>query len=79
MLSGVAVEKLHFPQNSQKLGDRKYLGKPRTSFVGRPDAILFLRISQEEVFQQPQAITRFDWCVIECNGDFATLTSGFAS
>jgi hypothetical protein len=55
LLSGVAVEKLHFPQNSQNLGDRKCLGKPRTSFVGRPDAILFLRISREGVFQQLQA------------------------
>jgi hypothetical protein len=56
-LSGVAVEKLHFRQNSENLGDRKCLGKPRTSFLGHPDAILFLRISRERVFQQPQAIS----------------------
>src|ERR1022692_277652 len=56
--SGVAVEKLHFLQNSRNLGDRKcLLGKPRKSFVGHPNAILFLRISREGVFQQPQAIT----------------------
>jgi hypothetical protein len=53
----VAVEKLRFPQNSGILGDRKCLGKPRKSFVGHPDAKLFLRISQEGVFQQPQAIS----------------------
>jgi hypothetical protein len=52
----VAVEKLHFSQNSQNLRDRKCLGKLRKSFVGHPDAILFLRISRERVFQQPQAI-----------------------
>ena len=28
--------------------------------MGLPNAILFLRISWERVFQQPQAITRFD-------------------
>jgi hypothetical protein len=55
--TGVAVEKLHFRQNSENLGDRKCLGKPRTSFLGHPDAILFLRISRERVFQQPQAIS----------------------
>src|SRR2546430_16283232 len=55
--SGVGVEKVHFPQNSENLGDRKCLGKSRKSFVGHPDAILFLRISQKGVFQQPQAIT----------------------
>jgi hypothetical protein len=33
------------------LGDRKCPGKPRKSFVGHPDAILFLRISREGVFQ----------------------------
>ena len=31
--------------------------KLRESFVGHPGAILFLRISGERVFQQPQAIT----------------------
>jgi hypothetical protein len=39
--SGVAVEKLHFSQNSENLGDRKCLGKPRKSFLGHPNAILF--------------------------------------
>ena len=43
----MGVEKVHFPQNSQNLGDRKCLGKLRKSFVGHPDAILFLRISRE--------------------------------
>jgi hypothetical protein len=54
--SGVAVEKLHFRQNSENLGDRKCLGKLRKSFIGHPDAILFLRISRKGVFQQPQAL-----------------------
>jgi hypothetical protein len=56
-LTGVAVEKLHFPRNGKILGDRKCLGKRRSSFVGHPSAVLFLRISQIGVFQQPQAIT----------------------
>jgi hypothetical protein len=55
--TGVAVEKVHFPQNTQHLGDGKCLGKPRKSFVGHPDAILVLRISREGVFQQQQAIS----------------------
>jgi hypothetical protein len=32
-LTGVAVEKVHFSQNSRNLGDRKCLGNPRKSFV----------------------------------------------
>jgi hypothetical protein len=52
----VAVEKLHFLQNSRNLGDRKCLERPRKSFVGHPSAILFWRISQEGVFQQPRPI-----------------------
>jgi|SRR5436190_18496950 len=55
--TGVGVEKVHFPQNSENLGDRKCLGKSRKSFVGHPDAILFLRISQKGVFQQPQKMS----------------------
>jgi hypothetical protein len=53
----VAVEKLHFLQNSKNLGDRKCLGKLRKSFVGHPDTILFSRISRERVFQHPRLIT----------------------
>src|SRR2546425_13322998 len=64
----MAVEKLHFLQNSKNLGDRKCLGKLRKSFVGHPDTILFSRISRKRVFQHPQAITpssasRSDWCL----------------
>jgi hypothetical protein len=55
--SPVAVEKLHFRQNTENLGDRKCPGKPRTAFVGHPDAISFLRISRERVFQHPRLIT----------------------
>jgi len=57
VLTPVAVEKLHFLQNSKNLGDRKCLGKLRKSFVGHPDTILFSRISRERVFQHRQAIT----------------------
>jgi hypothetical protein len=60
----VAVEKLHFPQNSRNLGDRKCLRKTRTAFVGHRDAILFSRISREGVFQQPR--------------DFSTITSRYS-
>jgi hypothetical protein len=50
----VGVEKLHFRQNSENLGDRKCLGKPRTSFVGHPSAKFFQPFSDERVFQQPR-------------------------
>jgi hypothetical protein len=54
----VGVEKSPFSSKLPKFGDRKSLGKPRKSFVGHPDAILFLRISRERVFQhQPRNIT----------------------
>jgi hypothetical protein len=56
----VAVEKLHFLRNSQNLGDIKCSEKLRKSFVGHPNAILFLRISRERVFQHPQALALID-------------------
>ena len=59
-LTGVAVEKVHFLQNSQNLGDGKCLGKPRKSFVGLPIAKFFRAFSSECVFQQPQAISLMD-------------------
>jgi hypothetical protein len=65
----VGVEKLHFRQNSENLGDRKCLGKPRTSFVGHPSAKFFQPFSDERVFQQPQAITLIDRSM-NCNGGF---------
>src|SRR5208282_5387533 len=43
--------------NKQNLGDRKCLGDLRKSLVGLPDAISFLRISREGVFQQPRLST----------------------
>jgi hypothetical protein len=43
----VGVEKLHFPQNNEKLGDRKCPGKPRKSFVGLPIAKFFRPFSGE--------------------------------
>src|SRR5713101_9367047 len=46
-----------FVPNSQNWGDRKCLGDPRKSIVGHPGGILFLPISRQGVFQQPQAIT----------------------
>jgi hypothetical protein len=52
----VAVEKLHFPQNSRNLGDRNCPRKTRTSFVGHPDAILFSRISREGVFNSHEIL-----------------------
>src|SRR5208282_4000089 len=42
--------------NKQNLGDRKCLGDLRKSLVGLPDAISFLRISREGVFQQPRLV-----------------------
>jgi hypothetical protein len=48
--------------------------KLRSPFVGHPDALLFWRISQEGVFQQPQAISLKTLPGhFECNGDFSTV------
>jgi hypothetical protein len=49
-LSGVAVEKVHFFKTARKFGNRKCLSNWRKSSIGRPDGILFLRISREEFF-----------------------------
>jgi hypothetical protein len=51
----VAVEKVQFPPKQPKIGGYKMSRELKTSFVGHPRAILFLRISGEGVFQQPQA------------------------
>jgi hypothetical protein len=51
---GVAVEKLGFSEKSRKSGDRKCPGDWEKSFVELPDAIHFLQIPSERVFQQPQ-------------------------
>ena len=63
VINRVGVEKLRFSQDTENLGGRKCLGKPRKSFGGHPDAILFCRISREGVFQQPLAITLIDGVV----------------
>jgi hypothetical protein len=46
----VAVEKLHFRQNSENLGDTKCPGKPGTSFVGLSIAKFFSQFSVNEFF-----------------------------
>jgi len=53
----VAVEKLAFSKKSRNLGDRKCPGDWEKSFVELPDAIQFLQIPSERVFQQPQDFT----------------------
>jgi hypothetical protein len=75
----VAVEKLHFLQNSRNLGDRKCLGKSRKSFVGHPDAILFFANFLRRSFSIATGhYTQNHRCrVNEYNGDFATVIAAF--
>jgi hypothetical protein len=53
----VAVEKVGFSEKSRKSGDRKYPGDWEKSFVELPDAIQFLQIPRERVFQQPPLLS----------------------
>jgi hypothetical protein len=53
----VGVEKLNISEISENFGDRKCLNEQRKSFVGHPDAIQFLQMSGQRVFQQPRLIT----------------------
>jgi hypothetical protein len=53
----VAVEKVGFSEKSRKSGDRKCPGDWEKSFVELPDAIQFLQIPSERVFQQPQGLS----------------------
>ena len=53
----VAVEKVGFPEQSQKFGDRKCLGDSGKSFIELPDAKQFFVKSRERVFQQPQGLS----------------------
>jgi hypothetical protein len=63
-LTGVGVEKLDLSENRPKRSDQKCIGDRRKSFIGHPDATHFRRKFCERVFQQLQAITRFDcWSV----------------
>jgi len=54
VIEGMVPDSMALPgflPNAQDLGDRKCLGKLRKSFVGYPDAILFLIISRPGVFE----------------------------
>jgi hypothetical protein len=57
LITGVAVEKVGFPEKSQKSDDRKCLGDWKKSFVGLPDAIQFLQTLSERVFQHPRLLS----------------------
>jgi hypothetical protein len=46
VLTGVGVEKVDIHKNGVILGDRKCLGDQRKSFVGHPDATLFVTSSR---------------------------------
>jgi hypothetical protein len=61
LINPVAVEKVGFPEKSQKSGDRKYLEDWGKSFVELPDATQFLRIRGERVFQQPPLLPTVIW------------------
>jgi hypothetical protein len=54
----VAVEEVGFSEKSRKSGNRKCLGHWEKSFIEHPDAIQFLQIPSERVFQQPQALSQ---------------------
>jgi hypothetical protein len=55
VITSVAVEKVGFPEKGRKSGDRR--GDWEKSFVELPDAIQFLQIPSERVFQQPRLFT----------------------
>jgi hypothetical protein len=61
----VGVEKLNISEISENFGERKCLNEQRKSFVGHPDAIQFLQMSGQRVFQQP--------CLITTTGGTGTL------
>jgi hypothetical protein len=46
LLTEVGVEKVDIHKNGVILGDRKCLGAQRKSFVGHPDATLFVTSSR---------------------------------
>jgi hypothetical protein len=52
------VEKVSFPEKSQKSGGRKCRGDSKKSFIELPDAKQFLRNRSERVFQQPLLFAR---------------------
>jgi hypothetical protein len=54
-LHPMAVEKPPLLKKRSRRRDRKCPPKSRTSFIGHPSAMLFLRISWEGVFQQRRA------------------------
>ena len=52
LINPVAVEKVGFPEQSQKSGGRECLGDSGKSFIELPDAKQFFVKSRERVFQQ---------------------------
>jgi hypothetical protein len=64
-----------FIRKGQNLGDKKMPWDLRRSLITHLDAILFLRISQERVFQQAQAISLIHQVASDIamsSGDFET-------
>jgi len=57
VISRVAVEKVQFRRKRSKFGGYKMPWNPRGSLITNPDAILFLWIWRERVFQHPRDIT----------------------
>jgi len=57
----VGIEKVGFSEKSRKSGDRKYSGDSEKSFAELPDAIQFLQILAERVFQQPPLLSTVIW------------------
>ena len=75
----MAVEKLDISEIEGNLGYRKCLAEQRKLFVEHPDAMEFLRISGQRVFQHPQALALIDPGPearkqgFECYGDFSPV------
>jgi hypothetical protein len=57
----VGVEKLDIAENQDKSVDRKCPDDPGKSFIGHLDAMQFLRIYDNLVFQQPRLFSSLDF------------------
>jgi hypothetical protein len=74
----VGIEKLDIAENQDKSEDRKCPDDPRKSFIGHPDAMQFLRIYDNLVFQQPRLFSSIeDWPYLK-TGIFSGQTTAQA-
>ena len=80
----MGIEKVDFSENGLEMGDQKYIGRQRKSFIRHPIAMFFERDFWERVFQQPQGLALIDlfrsicvFCKLSYSGEALQMVFDF--